>query len=171
MEMILKDIERALDAGFHYLAVAAVLTLPDICAALASPKGNTTGREYAKWFDTNLGGQYPGITGTDCYRLRCGVLHQGKFGHPKAPYDRVLFMIPNPGRNIVHKVMMNNMGAKKISALVLDANIFCRDVVQAVRQWFAVAQHDPNVQENLSGLVQHRPQGLAPFVVGLPLIA
>lgn len=39
MELILKEIERALDAKLYYLALQASLTLPDICGALQSDDG------------------------------------------------------------------------------------------------------------------------------------
>lgn len=39
MELILKEIERALDAKLYYLALQASLTLPDICGALQSNDG------------------------------------------------------------------------------------------------------------------------------------
>ncbi|EQD56665.1 hypothetical protein B1A_11430, partial [mine drainage metagenome] len=53
METILQEIERALDAHLYYLAVAMVLTLPDICAALASADGESSGQRYRDWYDAN----------------------------------------------------------------------------------------------------------------------
>jgi hypothetical protein len=56
-------------------------------------------------------------------------------------------------------------------ALNLDAEHFCRDIIQSARNWFAAHQHDLHVQANLPNLVQLRPTGLAPYIVGLPVIA
>ena len=52
MELILKEIERALDAKLYYLALQASLTLPDICGALQSDNGKATGDKYIAWYDT-----------------------------------------------------------------------------------------------------------------------
>ena len=57
MEVITQEIERALDAGLYYLALVCTLTLPDICAALESPTGDTSGKsgeKYKKWCATWL---------------------------------------------------------------------------------------------------------------------
>jgi hypothetical protein len=164
METILQEIERALDAHLYYLAVAMVLTLPDICAALASADGESSGQRYRDWYDANLAAAYPHMTAQDCWKLRCGVLHQGQCGHPQMQYARVIFTIPNAQRIVFHNNILND-------ALNLDAPTFCMDVVRRVRVWYARSQHQRNVRTNLPNLVQLRPTGLAPYIVGAPLIA
>lgn len=52
MELILKEIERALDAKLYYLALQVSLTLPDICAALQSDDGRASKSKYIAWYDT-----------------------------------------------------------------------------------------------------------------------
>jgi hypothetical protein len=59
MEMILSDIERALTARLYYVAITTALTLPDICAALESPDGTTSGPKYKAWYNLHLGPIYP----------------------------------------------------------------------------------------------------------------
>jgi hypothetical protein len=54
MEVILREIERALVLQLYYLAVAMCLTLPDICAALEADDGETSGARYKAWYNTNL---------------------------------------------------------------------------------------------------------------------
>jgi hypothetical protein len=163
METVLQEIERALQARVYYLALVVALTLPDICAALESPDGQTDRDRYKVWYNANLGGRYGALTDADCYSLRCGVVHQGRFGHPKMGYGRVVFSLPGTGI-FLHNNIVND-------ALKLDVGQFCRDMVQAARRWFASKQNDPTVQANLPNLVQLRPQGLAPYIVGMPLIA
>lgn len=164
MEVIIREIEAALDAGFYYLAIAVTLTLPDICSALESPQGRTSGPQYKAWYDNWLAAAYPMVTADDMYSLRCGLIHQGRFGQGNMQYDRILFTLPNPQRNIYHQNIMND-------ALNLDAATFSRDMLQAVKGWYAAKQTDPVVQGNLPRLLQFYPQGLAPYMVGMPLIA
>jgi hypothetical protein len=164
METILQEIDRALNTGLYYLAIAMALTVPDICAALESPNGETSGPKYKAWYNANLANQYPNITDADCWSLRCGVLHQGRCGHPQMQYGRILFTLPNSQNNVFHNNIIND-------ALNLDAVLFCRDVVASARHWFKGKQNDPIVQSNLPNLVQLRPQGLPPYMVGMPLIA
>ena len=55
MELILKEIERALDAKLYYLALQASLTLPDICGALQSDDGVAKNYKYIAWYDKRTG--------------------------------------------------------------------------------------------------------------------
>ncbi len=96
--------------------------------------------------------------------MRCGVLHQGRLGHPKMQYARILFTLPNPRGAILHNNIIGD-------ALNLDAITFCRDMVQSALRWYEAKQDDPNVLANLPRLVQYHENGLRPYVVGIPLIA
>lgn len=177
MEVITREIERGLNAGLYYLALICALSLPDICAALESPDGETTGQRYKEWYTAWLAPQYPELTAKDVYSLRCGVLHQGRIGTPKCQYERILFSLPNAHHNTAHRNMMSkretlpNGNAVDHVVLNLDLKTFCQDMITAVSRWYAAKQTDPNVQNNLPRLVQYYERGLAPFIVGLPLIS
>src|SRR6267154_323178 len=129
MNTILEEIEKALQSQLFYLAVASALSLPDVCSALESPNGTTSGAQYKAWYSAWLGHKYPNITPDDIYSLRCGVVHQGRFGHPRMQYSRVLFAIPNPGRIVFHNNIVDD-------ALNLDAPMFCRDVLESALTWY-----------------------------------
>jgi hypothetical protein len=164
MEIITNEIGRALQAGLYYPAIVLTLTLPDICGALESADGEATGARYKDWRDTWLFAAYPNVNGQDLYSLRCGVLHQGRLGHPKMQYSRVLFTVPNAQRNVFHNNIIGD-------ALNLDAVIFCTDVMKAVARWYDTKRNDAHVVANWSRLFQYREHGIAPYMVGVPLIA
>ena len=164
MEQILNEIQMALSARLYFVALAMTLTLPDICSGLESPDGETSGPRYKAWYTTNLSAQFPWLTDVDCYSLRCGVVHQGRFGNPRMQYGRVIFTLPDGRGNTFTNCILND-------AYTTDAVGFCRAMVDAVRRWFAAAQTNPIVQGNLPRLVQIRPQGMAPYIVGAPIIA
>lgn len=95
MELILKEIERALDAKLYYLALQASLTLPDICGALQSDDGVAKNYKYIAWYDTYA--KEPGdlsISGKDCYHFRCSYVHQALTTHEKSSYSRIIFLAP-----------------------------------------------------------------------------
>jgi hypothetical protein len=100
LDQILADIKRALDSNFYYLAIMMALALPDICACLESPNGNTRGRvgeAYKAWFRANLAAKFSNLTDVDAYQMRCGVMHQGHFGDdPRRNYDRIVLVGRNP---------------------------------------------------------------------------
>jgi hypothetical protein len=164
MKEITDEIEKALSADLYYLAILTALSLPDICAALESDNGETSGAKYKAWYDAWMAKLYPEITSVDLYSLRCGIVHQGRLGHAKMQYSRVLFTIPNAQRNVFHRNIFND-------ALNLDAVVFCRDVVRCVSEWYEAKHNDPNVKANFPRLLRLRVNGLAPYMVGVPLIA
>ena len=163
LDLMFFEIEQALNAGLFYLAVGMSLAVPDICAALESANGDTTGQQYKAWFNANLAARYPFLTAVDCWSLRCGVLHQGRMGHPKSQYARVIFTMDAPRGGVFHNNVVND-------ALNLDARTFCSDVIAAARQWYANNSQTPSVVNNVERLVKLRPEGLPPYMVGMPVI-
>ena len=163
MDVIIRQIERGLERGFHYLAIVSSLTLPDICAALESANGQTSQPLYRAWYDAWLGPKYPDITSFDMYRLRCGTVHQGTFGPPGMQYERIVFMIRGKG-SFIHCNIVDNV-------LQLDSERFCHDMIESVKSWYNAKANDPNVQTNMPRVLQFRPNGLPPHFVGMPVIA
>src|SRR2546425_4835342 len=96
VEDFLRQIEQAvLPPGAYYLAPAGALMMPDMCAALEAADGETNAARNRAWFDTNVAAQlYGNVTGDDCYRFRCALLHQGSTQNPQGQYARVLFLEP-----------------------------------------------------------------------------
>ena len=165
MRMITGEVEQALSNGLYYLAVSVALALPDICAALESADGQASGPKYKAWYRQWIGDLGTVLTPNDCYSLRCGVVHQGRFGHRNMQFSRVIFVLPNPSLNIGTARVITN------DALNLGAVGFCQTMIEAVSQWAEATKTHPNVIANLPRLVQMREQGLAPYVVGVPVIA
>jgi hypothetical protein len=166
LETALQEIEKALAANLFYLALVMALTLPDICAALEDENAYSGRDEYKKWYRENLADRFPFMSDADCYSLRCGVVHKGSLGLKSkgSTFSRVLFALPTPRRNIFHNNVLND-------ALQFDPVIFCADMIAAVRKWYSEHCEDENVKKNLPNVLQVRPNGLAPYMVGTPIIA
>lgn len=177
LEVILEDMRRAIDAGFHYLALSVALSVPDICssAELKREPGDKiwkgTQTRYVNWCEEYLMPQFQTLTAVDVWALRGGVIHNGKLhGHPAAQYDRIVFMLP-AGRNLYHECVSRDNGGIPGSALQLDLELFCRQMIIAAHSWLQKRGSEPVVAENLANLVRLRPQGIAPHFVGMPVIA
>ena len=81
MDLILKEIQAALDAKLWYAALAVTVTLPDICASLEAPPGASKDKQrsrYLRWFNT-YAKRDAVLTADRCWDLRCGVSHEGKY--------------------------------------------------------------------------------------------
>ena len=141
MDSILNEIEKALNAGLFYLAVMLTVALPDICAALEAEDGRSNTPRYKAWYDANLAALFTNLTADDCFSLRCGVVHQGRFGLAGSQYERAIFMLPTPQGSTFVDCIIND-------AYVFSVDVFCRTAIAAARTWFATKQNDPIVQAN-----------------------
>lgn len=165
MQHLIEQIRGANRGGLYYVALFSALALPDICGALESDDGRATQQKYTTWFDTQVAPHYNGfLDGQTCYHFRCSMLHQGSTQHPGGRYSRVLFLEPGRPGLIMHNNILGD-------ALNIDVHIFCEDMCTAVERWLPVASAHPAFQANISRFVRRYPEGLAPYVVGTPVIA
>jgi len=64
-------------------------------------------------------------------------------------------------------VMHNNI---MMDALNIDVRIFCRDLTESAIAWLRSVEGTEPYETNAKKSVQRYPNGLAPWVVGLPVI-
>ena len=166
MDDYLNQIEMAAKTnGLYYLSLGASLTIPDICGALESTDGIATGARYKAWFDANALPPYRNfLSGEDCYRFRCSFLHQGTTGHPQSSYSRIVFIEPGATGTVAHLNVMND-------ALKIDVKRFTLDMVVSAKMWLACVKGTEPYESNLNKFVRRYPQGLAPYIVGVPVIS
>jgi hypothetical protein len=160
---LLQQIEVALEARLFYLALYISLTLPDICGAIDSNSGLATGKAYKDWFKTYLGTKFlPKLSAEDCYYFRCSLLHQGTSYHPHSSHDRIIFIEPDANPGTIHLCGFNG-------ALTIEVRLFCLDVVDGVRNWLDQVDGTDLFQTNYDKFFRRYPQGLPPYVVGVPV--
>jgi hypothetical protein len=160
---LLKEINDAATNGMPFLAVTMAVALPDICASLASTDGQTTRDRYKQWCSENLSAaEFSFVTPDDLYSMRCGVLHNGRFGDLKHNVARVIFALPGPATFV---------DCRFNDAYVYSVVNFCRNITHAVYLWLEAHKSDATIQANLPRLMQYRKGGLAPYIVGPTVLA
>lgn len=162
LEYLLSDINKALDNGMYFIALQSALTIPDICSALESENGETNGKNYAKWYDKNVKRDGDYMTGDDCYFYRCSCIHQGISVNDRMNYTRVLFLYPNSSL-VMHNNILND-------ALNIDLIQFCSQMVYSCKEWLSSHETDSIVKRNYSKLMKVYPNGLLPYIAGVPVI-
>jgi hypothetical protein len=183
MHTLIDQIETSLGSGLYFLSLYTALTIPDIAGALSSENGEASGTKYAAWFEswvrprffeTVLASLPPEhrqhikpienpLTGDACYRFRCSLLHQGSSQHPKSPFTRIMFIEPGATTNVLHYGTMND-------ALCIDLNLFCREMISGARLWLKHAEQDANYIKNYERFARRHDKGLAPYIVGVPVV-
>lgn len=177
LEGICSEIHAALASSVPYLAAAAALAMPDICSSLEwdpdphkiTAQRRTQPESYKRWFRDYLAKNYRNFTDDDCYRLRCGLLHNGKLGRPQDQYDKVAFTVQ---RGPVEQLYKGNVinGVDTGTLLVLDLGKFCNLAIDAAREWHEKKKGDPFVKQNATTLVRLSPNGVPPFFAGVPAL-
>jgi hypothetical protein len=176
MEPILNQTKECLGKGFFYPALITCLTIPDMCGAIDSKDGRSTGEKYQAWYDKYVcpalqevieeanGQKLPfyiaengmGLNGKECWIFRCSLLHQGTTLHEKSSYERILFIDPRSGIYIGHGNVINNM-------LHIDLKIFCDSVLRGAQKWLTVASPSEQFKKNYNNSVRLYENGFAPF--------
>ncbi len=166
MRDFLEQIRVALeDSRLYYLTLFTCLTIPDICGAMGSANGKATSEKYKEWFDKYVAHKYSSfLTSEDCYRFRCSLLHQGRSQHSMSSYSRILFVEPSTTTNVYHRNVLNN-------ALNLDVRIFCKDILAGAEDWLQDYEETELYRKNYGKFMKRYPEGLAPYIVGVPVIS
>src|SRR6266496_3477739 len=130
------EMKRCRTGRAYWALLHVTVCLPDICAALQSANGETTGVRYTAWCDQYL--TNPMLTGSERWQMRCKVLHQGRASIPAGRYDGFSFAQPALTGEIDHMRLAGK-------TLVLDVGKIAEEMKGAVERWI---QH---LESNLSG--------------------
>lgn len=164
MKDFLEQIQAGLRANLYYLSLFAALAVPDICGAIGSVNGVAHRNKYKDWFGKYVAHKYKWcLTDEDCYFFRCSLLHQGSSQHPKSGYSRVIFVEPSATTNIFHCNIMND-------ALNIDVRIFCNDIIEGAKVWLQQYERTELYKNNCGKFMSRYPNGIAPYIVGVPVI-
>lgn len=106
IDMIVNDINTALENGAYLSVLSLALTLPDVCGKAEYPN-EKIGKRYIQWYDEYIG-KYETDGQTDCpylsgevvYSLRNSFLHQttpnvdkGKIQNPQNQIDEFVLVL------------------------------------------------------------------------------
>lgn len=165
MRDFLVQIKKGLDVNLYLLSLFSALAIPDICGAMGSENGEANAEKYKAWFDKYIAPKYNNfLNGEDCYYFRCSLLHQGSSQHNKSNYKRVLFVEPSAATNIFHNNIMND-------ALNIDVRIFCSDLISGAEKWLEENENTDLYKKNYDKFMRRYPNGLPPYIVGVPVIS
>jgi hypothetical protein len=171
MRTVITQTGNALDQRLYYLALFAALTIPDMACALESSDGRASGKRYISWYERWVRPRLREVrdrdntfTGEMCYGFRCGMLHQGRSTHDYHPYERIVFIEPGYPNYSLHYCTVSG----KILMIQLDA--FVREVLEGCSLWLKAMEGTEPFTTNYASFARRHPDGLAPYVVGVPLV-
>ncbi|MFA5084196.1 MAG: hypothetical protein WC475_02335 [Candidatus Paceibacterota bacterium] len=176
MKDFLTQIKIGLEQNLYFLSLFAALTIPDICSAMESEDGLTTGNKYKNWFDKYMVKNEPEKYGTgknftsdDCWNFRCAILHQGRSNHEKSDYKRILFIEPPNlhGIGSIHACIVGAYTEEK--SLLINVEKFCFDIIKSANEWMRENENSDIYKKNYQNLIKRYPKGIKP-VLGCSVI-
>lgn len=162
---IFEEIRKANEAGLSHAALALTLTIPDVCAALISPKGKSSGPAYAAWFDAQMPSYLGHLSGKDLYSIRSGFLHEARSDRPHMQWERVIFNTAGMHRMTLEGNRFN--GVRLPDTYVINVALFGAEVIEAAERWFEENRDDPAVIANSPFVVRHREEVMLPAIGGI----
>lgn len=161
---ILNEIVFAAKNGLDLIAISMAVALPDICSSLISEDGRTNKKKYKDWCTENLSNDFFSyITAEDMYSIRCGVLHQGRYGDLKHNISRIIFLPGNSGQIFID--------CKISDAYIYSTQEFCSKICLAAYEWHKKNKNNINILNNSYRLMQYRIGGFEKYIKGLTVIA
>lgn len=155
MENFKIALKQCLEHNNYYGALFIALSLPDICGKLEHPDRTSSSR-YVAWFDKYIREKYIGgpnndifLTGSDCYALRCSLLHEGRDDISEQKIQETLEkfkFVSLPQGNIIHNNRVGEM-------LQLQVDIFCNDILEGIENWEEHIKDNKQIQEKMTNLL------------------
>lgn len=157
-------IKKDVESQNYYSALFLTIALPSICGALESVDGLDTKTKYIAWYDHYVKDLF--LTGSDCYKLRCSLLHQASTVNSESSLVRVVFTFPVASGNTFHNNIING-------ALNLDVPLFCSELVRATDEWISKMEEENNANyiKNVPSVMRLYPKGAPPYFSGQPVIS
>lgn len=179
MEPILDQIRATFDCLIWYPVVSSVLMLPDACGAVEFWGEQKKPRDrYIEWYNRWVWPDFkPGFINFDgsvVYKARNVMIHESTgFTRGSHGFDRILFMPPNDTGVSVEFFLSDNNGGVGEVAFQVTISGMMEAMDKGVRNWLVDVRDDPDKRrENaLANLIQYRPNGHDPHIVGIPIIS
>jgi len=168
MDNLSNALRSSIENKNWYGALFIALSVPDICGYIESPNSRSQAR-YEEWFKKYMlhkysmqvganATQHTFLSPSDCYALRCALLHEGREEiveqRARDALDRFHFIEPPPG-GMIHCNQVNNI-------LQLQVDIFCSDILGGLAQWQKDMAGNAEAQERVSYILKVYPTGNMP---------
>lgn len=164
MEELINALQESIKQRNWHAALFMALSLPDICGKIEYPDLKYSSTRYKKWCVTYLMPKYAAKydsekiyypTGSDFYALRCALLHEGfdEINGQNAQENLEIFRFTKPSNGNTGMKHSNIYVTDKVM-LQLQVDIFCQDIVEAIRQWLDDISVDAEKQQALYNIIR-----------------
>jgi hypothetical protein len=164
VDELIRQIRLAAQNELFYLALFGALAIPDICGALGSDDGKTTGSKYKQWLRENVPSQ--ANEADSIYGLRCSLIHQAR-AYPHGGSFPIAFAYPSSKVPQLHN-LSTVVNGDQVGWISIP--MFIDEVCRGAEAWLAKFGDTSAVAKNYEKFARFRPEGLPPHFSG-PVIA
>ena len=173
MLTLVSQTRKAMQSDLYYVALIGALAIPDIAGALEAKDGRANGKHYIDWYERwvrprlaeNRGRDNP-FSGEVCYIFRCSMVHQGASHRPDSPYRKIIFIEPGHPNYSIHYCLVGGPG----EALLIQVDQFVEEVLHGCELWLEEVKNTEPFETNYAHFATRHPQGMAPYVTGVPVV-
>jgi hypothetical protein len=164
-EIYLAQLEACCKSKLSIPSLFMSLPLPDIGGSVDFD-GNHEAR-YILWATTHCG--FEKEYARTLYHLRCDLLHNFGAADRKSKRKRLIFTFPElPGTLRLHSVTLQSSDGQQ--AIALDSVLLSEHIFESAKVWYSSIAGDYDKQFKIQQMLRIYPNGIAPYVVGQPVI-
>lgn len=169
MEILIEEVRQCFGQGLLMPAMIGLFTIPDAAAAVEygaiAPR-----KRYPQWIDAYVRPCNGRLTGELAWAIRNALMHETAMNWRGKgfSFDRVMFTLPT---NVTVNMDMSEIGGTADIVRQFDLKDVVQTMLNAAANWCKVARQNDEKSKAMDGLMQVRPQGLDPWIIGHPIIA
>lgn len=150
-------------------AMISLFAVPDIAGAIEYPKDKNVDR-YTRWFDEYVTPLEAGMDGQLAWMVRNALIHESAMNWRTSGFDtdRLLVMPPNPQNTGIHNISIIGPTTKPAHTVMLDK--LAPAILSGAEEWLKAAEQSEEKRGRIDGMMQMRPNGMHPFIGGVPVI-
>jgi hypothetical protein len=145
---------RAIADKNYYAALSLALMIPDICGSLEDPGPGKSRERYERWFKQWAEPKFnPTLSATECYRLRCSLIHSGSAEIQRGALDRFVFFDHTGTSHNVRFQFNLKDGRPAPNVVALLVSKFSETLYQAAEEWDTSVKDNAAVQAEKAKLL------------------
>jgi hypothetical protein len=168
---LISQTRKAIQSELYYVALISALSIPDIAGALEANDRLASKYRYINWYEKwvrprlteNRNRENP-FSGEVCYIFRCSMVHQGASHRSDSPYRKIIFIEPGHPNYSIHYCLVGG------DALLIQIDQFIEEVLRGCELWLEAVKDTEPFVTNYGHFAKRHPQGVAPYVIGVPVV-
>lgn len=164
LKKLVHEIRMGINAKLELLILSSAIVIPDICGSAENPGRGISKKRYVNWYEENVNDSDTGLYAETAYRLRCGLLHEGRGGSSSKNRDYIIYTFPHEypnarGINIdkidIVQTPDGVAGARRMGHTIFNAHRLCTALTDACEAWLAKVEGDKDIVNRLTGMMRY----------------